>query len=169
MTNICVFSSSSDVDSVYSEAATQTGREIGSRGHNLVYGGSNLGLMGKVARAVQATGGEVYGFIHEIFKHSAEGEDKLTVARDLRERKALMEQNSDAYITLAGGFGTLDEMIEVIAIKQMRIHNKPLVLLNTEGFYNPLRSFFEGFIEKGFAKPENRQLYHIVGTPREAV
>jgi len=95
--------------------------------------------------------------------------DELIITSNLRERKALMEQHADAFITLAGGFGTLEELSETITHKQLQYHNKPVVLLNTNGFFDPLNVFFEQFFSLELAKPAYRQLYHFAQSPEQAL
>lgn len=166
---ICVFCGAMDVDSIYSEVAIETGREIAIRGYDLVYGGSNLGLMGKVARSVQENGGKVWGVMPQIFKNVAEGEDRLIITDNVRKRKAIMEELSSAYIALAGGFGTLDEIADVLIHKQTKEHTKPLAIVNTLQFYFSLDKFLETMFNSGFAREEHSQLYRMVRTPTEAM
>jgi hypothetical protein len=162
---ICVFCSSSDaVAPIFVDAANELGALIAQCGYTLVYGGSNVGLMGVIARAVHAHGGCVIGVIPQTIH--ARGiayntADELIVTRDLRERKAVMEARADAFVALPGGFGTLEEVVEVITLKQLQTHAKPIVLLNTGGFYDPLVALFEHFYEQRFARPDQRQLYHF--------
>jgi uncharacterized protein (TIGR00730 family) len=162
---VCVFCSSSDaIDSVFFDAANELGAWIAERHYTLVYGGSNIGLMGAVARAVHRHGGCVIGVIPQTIH--ARGiayltADELIITKDLRERKATMEARADAFVALPGGFGTLEEVVEVITLKQLQTHAKPIILLNTNGFYDPLLILFEHFYEQRFAKPDQRQLYHF--------
>lgn len=162
---ICVFcSSSSAVDGIYNEAAAELGAGLAARRWKLVYGGTDIGLMGVVARAVHAGGGQVIGVIPEVLRDRGIGymtADEHIVTRDMRERKAVMGDRSDAFLTMPGGFGTLEELAEVITLKQLQYHSKPIVLLNTGGFYDPLISLFEHFYTHKFAKPGNRALYHV--------
>jgi cytokinin riboside 5'-monophosphate phosphoribohydrolase len=162
---ICVFCSSSDaVDPMYFDAANELGATMAQRGIGLVYGGSNIGLMGTVARAVHQHGGQVIGVIPQTIHARGiayDTADELIITRDLRERKGVMEARADAFVTLAGGFGTLEEVVEVITLKQLQTHVKPIILLNTGGFYDPLITLFEHFYAQHFAKPDQRQLYYI--------
>ena len=141
-------------------------------GHRLVYGGGKIGLMGEVARAVHAHGGEVVGVIPEsmtdveIAYHEA---DELIVTQTMRERKHVMEDRADAFVTLPGGFGTLEELSEMIVGRLLGFHDKPLVLLNSHGFYDPLLKLFDHFIEHRFAKPKHLGVYSVVSTPAEAM
>jgi uncharacterized protein (TIGR00730 family) len=163
---ICVFCSSSDaVDSIFFETATEMGALISQRNYDLVYGGAQIGLMGALARAAHQNGGKVIGVIPESLRRvqgiAYEAADELVVARDLRERKAVMEARSDAFVGLPGGFGTLEEILEILTLKQLALHAKPIVLVNTNGFYDPLIQLFERIYQERFAKPDYRQLYHI--------
>ena len=162
---ICVFSSSSDaIDREFFGHALEVGMEIALRNGTLVYGGTNVGLMGAVARATQKHGGRVVGVIPEFMR--AKGivnpeADELIFTSDLRERKAVMEARADAFIALPGGFGTLEEMIEIITLKQLKQHVKPVVFLDINNFYRPLQRLFEHMITHRFAKEGMRQIYHF--------
>ncbi len=170
---ICVYSSSSDgVAPAYFEAARELGALIARHGHTLVYGGAGVGLMGELARAAHANGGRVIGVIPESIR--ARGlaytkADELLVTADLRERKAVMETRSDAFVALPGGFGTLEEVSEVLTLKQLQVHSKPVVLVNTLGFYDRLLELYEHFYAEHFAKEQYRQLYCAVPSPEAAM
>ena len=171
--SICVYCSSSDaVDGAYFEAARELGAEIARRKLRLVYGGTDIGLMGVVAKAAKTGGGQVIGVIPEAIRAmgiASTIDDELVVTADVRSRKAVMEDRADAFIALPGGFGTLEELLEAITHRQLRYHNKPIVLLNAAGFYDPLAALFDELFEHGFAKPKYRALYAIAATPAEAV
>ena len=172
--HVCVFCSSSNaVDPVFLEAAADMGRQIASRGHELIYGAGSAGLMGALARAVHAHGGRVSGFIPE-FMHARPGvayveADELVVTRDMRERQALMEARADAFVVLPGGFGTLEELFEMLAFKQLEQHTKPIVIVNTRGFYDHLLRMFEHIAAEHFAKPDHLCLYHVADDARAAL
>lgn len=170
---ICVFcSSSSAIDEIYFEAARELGKVIGERGWGLVYGGSDVGLMGAVARAVHLHQGTVVGVIPQTIHARGiayETADEMLVTKDLRERKAEMELRADAFIALPGGFGTLEEIVEVLTLKQLQLHLKPIIFLNTNGFYDPLITLFEHFYTQQFAKPDSRQLYFVTPDANRAV
>lgn len=161
--NICVYCSSSDaLDAAYYDAANALGTAIATGGHTLVYGGGRTGLMGTVARAVHAGGGRVVGVIPDpLMPYCYTPADELITTRDMRERKAVMEARADAFVGLPGGFGTLEEVLEVITLKQLRFHDKPIVMMNTLGFYDRLLGAFEHIFEAHFAKQEFRQIYHV--------
>ncbi len=172
-TNICVYcSSSNDIDPRYFQVARQLGQALGQRGHTLVYGGGSVGLMGEVARACHAHGGRVIGVIPESLKtaeiayHNA---DELIVTETMSERKRLMFTRGDAFIVLPGGFGTLEELAEVLVLKILKYQDRPIIILNCFGFYDPLVALFEHFIEQNFAKPKHRRLYAVVKTVDMAI
>lgn len=169
MQNICVYAASSDAAApVYKEAARRLGLRIGQRGLTLVYGAGNLGLMGVMAEAVHAGGGRVVGVIPRKLndlKLAYEQADELIVTEDMRQRKAAMETRGDAFVALPGGFGTLEEILEVLVLKQLWYHDKPVVFLNINGIYDGLLAFFDALIEQRFIKPEHSGLYAVAETP----
>lgn len=170
---ICVFSSSSSVlDRQYFEAAQELGTKMARRGFGLIFGGGVVGLMGQTARAVHESNGRVVGVIPEALNEKGivyERCDELIVTKGLRERKAIMDERAFAFIALPGGFGTLEELLEIITLKQLRYHNKPIVILNVNGFYNGLIQVFENIIEQRFAKVTSRDLYHVAENVDEAL
>ncbi len=169
--NICVFCSSSDaVGAEYFAAAVELGELIARGRHGLVFGGGAFGLMGTVARAVRENGGAVTGIIPRFMAERTRTEaDTLVVTEDLRERKAKMEALSDAFIALPGGFGTLEEILEIITLKQLGVLAKPAAFVSTLGFYRPLVAVFETLYAERFAKAAFRGIYKVVDTPREAL
>ena len=162
--NICVYCSSSDaVAPAYFDAARALGQGIAHRGDTLVYGGAGIGLMGALARAVKAGGGTVIGVMPTVLQEKRivfTDVDELVTTRDMRERKAVMESRADAFVILPGGFGTLEELSEVLTLRQIGVHTKPIVLLNTEGYYAPLIALFEHFYQQQFAHPW-RDIYYL--------
>jgi cytokinin riboside 5'-monophosphate phosphoribohydrolase len=161
--SICVFASSSErVDACYRNAARELGAAIAGAGMTLVYGGASVGLMGDVAGEAKRFGGRVVGVIPE---HIAErglafgGVDELVTTTTMRERKAEMEARSDAVVALPGGFGTLEELLEIITLKQLSRHSKPVCLLDVNRFYAPLIALFEHLYREGFARDAYRGLY----------
>ncbi len=169
--NICVYCSSSNaVAPVFFEAAEVLGRYIARRGDTLIYGGADIGLMGALAHAAKDGGGRVVGIMPE--RLAAEpitfaAADEFIVTRDMRERKARMEALADAFFVLPGGFGTLEELAEILTLRQLGEHMKPIVLLNIRGFYDPLIALFEHYYREGFAKPW-RELYYVTGDVQAA-
>lgn len=172
MKRICVFCGSSPgSDPAYLEAATAMGTELARRGIGLVYGGGRVGLMGACAEAVAAGGGDVIGVIpHGLVVREvgnlAAGE--LRVVDSMHERKATMASLSDAFVSLPGGMGTLEETAEMLTWAQLGIHRKPCAVLDVAGFYAPLLAFLDRAVETGFVRPEHRRLL-VVGTEPAAL
>ena len=157
---ICVFCSSSDaVDGAYREAAAELGALLGAGGHTMVYGGGRVGLMGVVAGAAKEHGARVVGILPDFMNRPGVANpdcDELHLAKDMRERKARMMGMSEAFVALPGGFGTLEELSEVITQRQFEFLRGPVVAVNTSGFYDHIAAFFERFYEDQFAKPAFR-------------
>ncbi len=162
---ICVYSSSSNlIDKKYKEAAYRLGCEIAKRGDTFLYGGGQLGLMGQCAKGVHDHNGKVVGIIPKVLNVKGvvyDYCDELIVTEDMRTRKKVMDERSDAVITLPGGFGTLEEILEMITLKQLQYHNKPIAILNTDGFYNELIEMFDKIIDLDFAKNVMKSYYYI--------
>ncbi|HZD02243.1 MAG TPA: TIGR00730 family Rossman fold protein [Actinomycetes bacterium] len=171
--SLCVFCASAvALPGIYADAARCLGVQIARRGHRLVYGGGDVGLMGEVARAVHAAGGEVFGAIPRslIERELAYGPaDELVVTETLRERKAEMDARSDAFIALPGGFGTLEELLEVLTLRQLRLHDRPIVLVNVAGYWDPFLAMVRAMISQGFATSGEGLLFEVASTPEEAV
>lgn len=169
MKRICVYcGSNSGSLPAYADAARELGAEIARRGLGLVYGGGRVGLMGIVADAVLAGGGEVIGVIPNALakKEVAHfGLKDLRIVESMHERKALMVELADAFIALPGGFGTLEEFCEVLTWAQLGIHRKPHGLLNVEGFYDSLLAFFDHAVERNFVRPVHRELVITESNP----
>jgi uncharacterized protein (TIGR00730 family) len=162
MKRICVFCGSSlGTQQDFIDTARQLGRAMVQRGLGLVYGGGNIGLMGIIAETVLKEGGEVMGVIPEalVDKELAFHEiTDLRIVKTMHERKALMNDLCDGFVALPGGFGTLEEICEMITWAQLGIHHKRCGLLNTQGFYNSLLAFFDHQVQQGFITPSNRTL-----------
>jgi len=173
MKNICVYASSSDaVAPVFFETADRLGRLLGRKGYGLVYGAGQIGLMGALADGARAQGGRIVGVIPEALNLKGvvyENCDELIVTADMRTRKDEMDKRADAFIALPGGFGTLEELLEVITLKQLRYHDRAIVILNTDGFYDALIEQFEASIERRFAKEQCRRLYAVCLTPESTM
>jgi uncharacterized protein (TIGR00730 family) len=171
--SICVFCGSADgARPAYLDTARKLGQSIAQRGYGLVFGGATVGAMGAVADAALAEGGEVIGVIPDVIMDREIGHRGLTeqhVVRTMHERKALMASRSDAFIALPGGYGTMDEFIEIVTWAQLRIHAKPCVLLNVDGYYDRLLAFFDSAVDEGFIKPENRGLVQVASSVDEAL
>ncbi len=173
MKNICVYcSSANQIDNKYFIAAKELGEAIAKNSFGLVYGGSNLGLMGEVALTAQKNGAKVLGIVPE--KLYTSGIDfpeniELIVTKDMRERKKTMEDNSDAFIAMPGGFGTLEEVSEIIVGKQLGYHFKPIIFLNVDGYYNNLFEFFDNFYTKKFAMGDMHEIFHKSNSVSDAI
>jgi hypothetical protein len=165
-------SSSSAVPKPYFDDAEAAGRALAKNGWALVYGGNAVGLMKSVSDAVRANGGRVIGITPQLLVdkgiHDTDAHE-LVVTQTMRERKALMEARGDAFLTLPGGLGTFEEIFEIIVGKQLGYHNKPIALLNTSGYFNPLLEMIEHGIEQHFIKGKVRQLYFVAPTVDAAV
>ena len=170
---ICVFCvSSEEMDRVYFKAAADLGKEIVNQGWELLYGGTNCGLMREVSDTVKNAGGHVTGIIPQCIVDrgvSAQGISELIVAPDMKERKSIMREKADAFIALPGGWGTLEEITEVITLKQLGIHNKPIVFLNTNDFYEYFFLFINNIRKEGFVSKAYDGLYTVVNTVEEAM
>ncbi|RUT78236.1 TIGR00730 family Rossman fold protein [Ancylomarina longa] len=171
--NICVFCSSSNfVGEIYFKEARDLGSAIGRGGHQLIYGGTNVGLMNELAKTAQSFGARVIGVIPESIKNkgiAADDLDELVVTSDMMERKKILQDKADAFIALPGGFGTLEELMEVITLKQLSYHQNPIVIVNTNGFYNPMYLQFEQAYDQGFADDNYRKLYKFVNSSQAAL
>ncbi|KAL3354595.1 hypothetical protein AABB24_018981 [Solanum stoloniferum] len=168
---ICVFCGSSPgKKSGYKEAAVELGKELVSRNIDLVYGGGSIGLMGLVSQAVYSGGRHVLGVIpRTLMPREITGETvgEVKAVADMHQRKAEMAKHSDAFIALPGGYGTLEELLEVIAWSQLGIHDKPVGLLNVDGYYNSLLAFIDKAVEEGFICPNARQIFVSAPTAKE--
>lgn len=165
---ICLYCGSRPgAEPAYTQAAAAFGEAVAVRGWALVYGGGSVGMMGVAARAALAAGGEVAGIIPRALLEREQGMmdvSELIVTESLRERKALMFERSDAFVALPGGFGTLEEVVETLTLRQLRYHNKPIFFLNTAGFYDPLLAFFQHAVLSGFIHPSHLGLYTVAET-----
>jgi uncharacterized protein (TIGR00730 family) len=159
---VCVFCGSSNGSrDQYREAAITLGRQLGEAQVGLVYGGAHVGLMGALADSALASGGEVIGVIPRALSVQEVAHRHLTklyVVETMHQRKARMVKESDAFVALPGGFGTLDEFFEVLTWLQLGIHRKPCLLLNTYGYFDGLLRFLDTAVKEGFLKPQNRAL-----------
>jgi len=168
---LCVYCASSDrLEPKYYAAAAELGREMVVRGWGLVYGGGKTGVMGAVARAVKRDGGRVVGVIPEFMKArelAYTEADELVTVITMRERKLLMETRADAFVALPGGWGTLEEIMEILTLRQLDVVKKPCVFLNQDGFYDPLLRLFDRMLAEKFFKPSNMGLFRVAGTVAE--
>lgn len=170
---VCVFASSCNyLEKSYYEAASEFGELLGKSGYDMVYGGSSLGLMWACAEKVKQNGAQLIGVMPERLHNMGVYTDEcveLFVTPCMRSRKAKMDELSDAVVALAGGFGTLEELSEMIVQKQLGYNNKPIVILNTNGFYDKLLEFFDEIISQKFARDTANKLYFVADTPEEAI
>ena len=171
--NICVFSSSSNaIANVYVNEAIDLARLIGQSGYCLINGGSNVGLMDVITREAGKSGAKTIGVIPEKlrdFNLASIHAHEIIVSGDMMERKFKMREMSDSFIALAGGFGTLEEILEVITLKQLGYHCKAIVFINTNNFYDDLFKQFEKSYDEKFAKENYRKLYFIAENAAEAM
>ena len=155
--SVCIFCGAKPgLSPMYAELARVSGRAIARRGWRIVYGGGSVGLMGEVAAAALEAGGEVVGIIPEILMRLEVGKrdvSRLEVVADMATRKERMIQISDAFIALPGGLGTLDELFEVLTLRQIGFHRKPVGLLNHGGYFEGLLAMCAGFVAEGFVRP----------------
>ena len=164
--------SASGNDPAFLAEAVALGTAIAAAGFGLVYGGASVGLMGAVADAALAGGAEVIGVLPEVLSGSEiehTGLTRLEVVPTMHASKARMVKLADAFLILPGGYGTLDELMEIVTWKQLRLHAKPCVLINTEGYWDGLLSFLDSTVAAGFLKPENRKLLRVAECALEAV
>ena len=170
---ICVFcGSSSRVDERYKRAAIDLGTLIAQAGRGLVYGGGKVGLMGLLADAALSAGGEVIGVIPEFLRELEVGHGAVTelvVTDSMHARKREMYERSDAFVTLPGGLGTLDETLEVLTWTQLHLSAKPIVLVDIAGYWRPLIDLIDHSIHQGFARPENRMAFTVVDRVEEVL
>lgn len=171
--SLCVFCGAQNaVPKHFIDMGSYFGEEVAKRGIKLVYGGGDCGLMGAAANAAMKTGGHVTG-VFPISLRSLENEHKslseIVIVGSMHERKKLMFDMSDAFVVLPGGFGTMDEMFEILTWKQLKLHEKPIIIVNYENYWSPLVTLMENIMLTGFAKRENAQLYKVVATPDEAL
>lgn len=173
VTSVCVYCGSRMGKNPSYEAAAQTlGTGLANAGLRLVYGAGDVGLMGTVARAAQAAGGETFGVIPEHLVKREVGKRDLTtyvVTETMHERKKVMLYNADAVLLLPGGMGSLDELFEAITWRQLGLHNKPIVILNTDGYWDPLRALMDHVVQQDFAGADHASCILWAQTPEEAI
>ncbi|MBC3931371.1 LOG family protein [Undibacterium curvum] len=171
MSAICVYCGSSPGTSpVYADSARQLAAELVARGHELVYGGGNVGLMGVIADEVMRLGGRVTGVIPQALMDKEVGHRGLTqlhVVANMHERKALMAELAQGFIAMPGGIGTLEELFEVMTWSQLGFHHKPVGLLNTQGFYDGLIQFLQHTTEQGFLRPAHQAILQASANPAQ--
>ena len=171
--NIAVFcASASGTNPIYREAAEKLGRTLAEKNIGLIYGGATVGLMSAVAESCLIAGGRVVGVIPEVLvdlEVAHHGITELHITDTMHTRKALMGEKADAFLILPGGFGTFEEMFEVLAWQTLKLHQKPILLLNINGFYDPLLAFLDHCVVEGMLKPKNREILLVADTVEEAL
>jgi uncharacterized protein (TIGR00730 family) len=170
---ICVFASSSNkIPQVYFDSAKELGELIAKNGYDLVYGAGCVGTMYEIASNVKSNGGKVIGVIPKKLNNIGvdwKDCDEFIETECMASRKKKMRKLSDAFVSMPGGFGTLEEIAEVITLKQLGYHSKPVVFLDTNDFYTNLLAQFETFYSQSFAKRDNEKLYYIAKTPKDVI
>ena len=162
---ICVFGASSpSIDDEYIKKVEKMGTELAKRGHSLVFGGGKSGLMGAAARGFKSAGGQILGVIPKFFSGEMvetiyEDCDELLQPETMRERKQIMEDESDAFVIVPGGIGTYEEFFEVLTLKQLCRHNKPIVIYNINGFYDDIETSIKNAVDKKFIRKSCLELY----------
>lgn len=173
ISSVCVYCGSRPgANPAFSAAATQLGEGLAAAGLRLVYGAGDVGLMGTVARATQAAGGETFGVIPEHLVRREVGKSDLTtyvVTETMHERKKVMLYNSDAVVLLPGGMGSLDELFEAITWRQLGLHAKPIVILNIDDYWQPLRAMIDHVVAEGFAGADAQEMLIWADTVDEAL
>lgn len=172
--SVTVYCSSSDqIDPAFLDAAKQLGKEFSQNHIQLVNGGGSVGLMGVMARSVHEHGGRVVGVIPHALKDiegvAYQASDELIITDTMRERKRVMYERSDGYVAMAGGYGTLEEFLEVLTLRKLGYHHRNIVLLNTGGFYDGLIRFFDQMTESGFACDPAEAYFKVVNQPSEVL
>lgn len=173
MSNICVFAASSNsVSGVYKIAASELGAAIAKKDIGVVFGAGTDGLMGELARAAKKHGGRIIGVIPDslnvegiVYPHC----DELYDTRTMHQRKAIMAEKSSAFVALPGGFGTLEEILEIITLKQLGYHNKAIVILNINGFFDNIIAQFKGIVDQNFATKDVLELFCVSDSVNDAI
>lgn len=171
--NICIYGASSNkLAQIYYTEAYTLGALMAKSGHTLVFGGGQGGLMGACAEGAHAHGGRIIGvaprFFDEpgiLFPHC----ERFIYTETMRERKAIMEEESDAFIVLPGGIGTYEEFFEMLTLKQLGRHGKPMAMLNTNGYYDPMSVMLQNTVDEGFMSAGCMELFGVCGTPAEVL
>lgn len=172
---ICVFgAASAHIDDIYIKTVENLGEEMASRGHSLVFGAGATGLMGAAARGVKKGGGFIHGVIPHFFREEGveliyEECDKITYTQNMAERKKTMEDEADAFIITPGGVGTFEEFFEVLTLKQLGRHDKPIAILNIENYYDDLEKFMKTVTERKFITFKCWEMYSYFNTVEETL
>ena len=168
---LCIYcSSSNDLPEKFYKISKELGDMLAQKGYNMVYGGSTRGMMGAIADNALKNGAEVIGVMPEKFQDWGLQQPNLTkliITKDMRERKATMEKHADAFIAMPGGFGTFEEIFEILVAKQLNYHSKPVIFMNFDGYYDNMFKMFDTVYQNNFAKQETKTLYFIANTLEE--
>lgn len=168
VSSVCIYCGSSNgVADTYKKTAFDASTALAEQGLRIVYGGGHVGLMGIIADAALKAGAEVIGIIPEHIRAKEvqhTGLTKLHVVPDMHTRKRMMCEQSDAFLVLPGGLGTLDEVFEILTWKKLSLHNKPIIIFNQDGYWDPLLVLIDRTIKEGFAAPSDRALFRVVTT-----
>ena len=171
--NICIYGASSNkLAQEYYDAAEILGGLMAQQGHTLVFGGGQGGLMGAVARGAHAQGGSIIGVAPRFFDEPGilfEECTEFIYTETMRERKAIMEERSDAFIVLPGGIGTYEEFFEMLTLKQLGRHSKPMAMLNTRKYYDPMAAMLQNTVDEGFMSANCMELFGVCDTPAEVL
>ena len=171
--NVCVYcASSTQIDPIYFDSASKLGHLLAERNINLINGAGKTGLMGASSDAALKAGGTVTGVIPQFMVENGWHHNQLTqlvVTETMHERKQLMAKMSDGVIALPGGCGTMEELMEIITWKQLGLFLKPIIILNIDGFYDPLLCMFQKAIDTHFMRPEHGAIWQVAQTPEEAI
>ena len=173
--NICVFCSASEVAEEYKAEAQKFAKLLGENGHTLIWGGSDRGIMKVMASGVREAGGRIVGVSVELLRdHARKDADEMIFAKDLDQRQAIMLARADAVVALTGGIGVLDELTDVLEQKKHRLHEKPVIVLNTNGFFDGLKMQLQRMDSEGFLKSAKRilplnEMIYFADTPEEAM
>jgi uncharacterized protein (TIGR00730 family) len=171
--SVCVYCGTSmRADPLYQDAAFALGKALAQEGLQLVYGGGKLGLMGQVADGVMQNGGRAIGFTTEYIAHLEQAHTSLTelhVVNSMHTRKLKMSENADAFVILPGGFGTLDELFETLTWRQLKMHDKPIIIANINGYWNPLEALANSVINNLFAQLQDKDYLTFVSSIAEII
>ena len=170
---LCIYgAASNNIDKSFIEAGEALGRALAQNGHGIVFGGGANGMMGAVARGAFSAGGEIIGVAPTFFNVDGilfDGCTEFIYTETMRQRKQIMEEKSDAFIATAGGIVTFDEFFEINSIPQLKTHNKKIIILNTNGYYNPLVTMLESAVEQRFVSERNLDLLYVCDTVDEVI
>lgn len=162
---ICLYgASSTTLAQSYLDAVYALGAEMAARGHSLVYGGGAQGVMGAAARGVRENGGEVLGVAPDFFNVDGilyDGCTQFIYTKTMRQRKQIMEERAEAFVLAPGGIGSFEEFFEILTLKQLGRHNKPIAVLNTNGYYEPMQEMMKHMVRQNFAKPACLEIYRL--------